>query len=432
MVTVAIIGYGPRGECVFGRFLKENPNAKVVAIAETQKDRRERGKLAFDLPDDCVYNSAEEFFAREKLCDAVVVSTDDLTHVKYAKMAAERKYHILLEKPITKYLNECDELVEAVKRNGVLTTVCHELRYGAAYATVKNLLQSGIIGTPIHVMQVENVGYWHQAHSFVRGCWRKEETSSPMILAKCCHDLDLMCWLMDGDPMDTVSSFGELSYFKKENKPEGATEFCLGGCAVKADCPWDCEKYYLRKGFPEGAPDYVKNSPNLVFTITPKAPTEENVYEALRSTSYGRCVFDSDNDVVDHQIVNVRYKSGATGSLLMTAFTSGGSNLEGRNTRIFGTKGEIQFGFEGQNIVRVMEFGKSDRSIDVTENADVLLYGHDAADRNLVFKFVEAVQARKDGSNEDMGSSVELSVVSHKAALAAEKSRLNGGMPVKL
>lgn len=419
-VTVAIVGYGPRGEYVFARFTESCSFAKLVAVAEPVEQRRERAAKRFDIPENMLFKSAEEFFAQEKMCDAVIIATSDGTHVKYSLMAAEKGYHILVEKPLTDNVKECKDLAEKIKQTGVITSVCHELRYGSEYASLKKCIEEGKIGEIVHITQVEPVGYWHQAHSFVRGIWRKKEDSSPMILAKCCHDTDMMLWLTEKMPKH-VSSYGCLSYFKEENAPEGSTEYCMKGCKVKEDCPYDCEKYYLRNGIPSDAPDYVKNSPNLKFVITKDEPTDENIRKALLETNYGKCVFRAGNDVVDHQVVNISFEGGATGQLLMLAFTAGG---EGRYTHIYGTLGELIL---ENGYIRERIFGKSDVIRDFTETEDLELYGHDSCDKHLIEEFYRTILARKNGENAVLSSSIEMSVMGHVVAILAEKSRLEDG-----
>lgn len=423
MVTCAIVGYGPRGEYVFGKYLSMQPDTKIVAVAELYEAPRNRAKEAFGLADDMVFNSAEDFFAKPKMCDVVVISTDDSTHAKYAMMAAEKGYHILTEKPISKYLKECQELSNAVAQAGVVSSVCHELRYGADYATIKKLIQSGVIGTPMHLSQTEHVQFWHYAHSYDRGVWRKEETSSPMILAKCCHDTDMILWLMEGAEPTYVSSFGSLSYFNKKNAPEGCAERCLDGCKYKNECIYDVEKYYLRKGLAEDTPDYLRNMANLCFAITKEEPTEENLYKALQTGQYGKCVFRNDNDVVDHQTVIIEFNNGATADLKMLAFTGMG----GRRTRVFGTKGEIIYDEDVSSKITLRVFGKEDELIEPLKFGTELMYGHDEADYMLIKAFVEKIKQIQNGEKVDMDSSIERSIKGHIVALLAEESRLKHG-----
>ena len=419
-VTVAIVGYGPRGEYVFARFTESCSFAKLVAVAEPVEQRRERAAKRFDIPENMLFKTAEEFFAQEKMCDAVIIATSDGTHVKYSLMAAEKGYHILVEKPLTDDLTECKMLAEKVKEAGVLTSVCHELRYGKEYSSLKHYIEEGRIGKIMHITQVEPVTYTHQSHSFVRGIWRKSKDSSPMILAKCCHDTDLMLWLTGKTP-EYISSYGCLSFFKEENAPEGSTEYCLQGCKVKEDCPYDCEKYYLKKGIPDDAPDYVKNNVAQTFVLTEDELTEENIRKGLLTTNYGKCVFRAGNDVVDHQVVNVSFADGATGHLLMLGFNAGG---EDRYTHIHGTLGELIL---SNGKIREKIFGKSDKTFECFEQEDEEYYGHDSADKHHIEEFFEAILARKNGENVVLGSSIEGSVMAHVVGILAEKSRLENG-----
>ena len=136
---------------------------------------------------------------------------------------------MLLEKPMATSEDECRKIVESVKRHKRILAVCHVMRYAPFFRKLKEIVQSGILGEIRAVRHIEQVGYWHQAHSYVRGNWRNADTSSPMILAKCCHDMDILLYLLERK-CKKVSSFGSLRHFTPANRPAEATDRCL-------DCP---------------------------------------------------------------------------------------------------------------------------------------------------------------------------------------------------
>ena len=258
-----------------------------------------------------MYADWREVVARPRFADAVIIATQDPLHAEPAIAFADLGYHILLEKPMAPNAADCRRIAAAAQANGVMFAVCHVLRYTTYTKKVKEIVTSGRLGEIVSLQHLEPVGFWHQAHSFVRGNWRSEHESSFMLLAKSCHDLDWIRHIM-GKRCTQVSSFGSLLHFRAENRPVGAADRCLE-CAVETTCPYSAPRIYLGRvrhgetGWP-------------VNVLTPDL-TEAGVTEALRSGPYGRCVYACDNDVVDHQVVNMQFEDGATASFTMTAFT---------------------------------------------------------------------------------------------------------------
>lgn len=322
-------------------------------------------------------------------------------------------YHLLLEKPAARTVSECADIVRLAEEKGLHVAICHVLRYTVFYQTLKKLIDEGKAGDVVSVQAIERVAYWHQAHSFVRGNWHNKEQSTPMILQKCCHDLDILLWLM-GSHCARVSSFGSLTHFTRAHMPAGAPLRCVDGCPAGESCLYNAGRYYL---------DYLRKYGDAwpVNVLCPE-PTEEKVKKALRETDYGRCVYQMDNDVVDHQIVNMEMENGATASLTMCAFTATG----GRHIRIMGTAGEIEGDME-KNIIRLMPFGGEEEIIDVTRLTDDFS-GHGGGDIRLIRDFLSLLSGGHGGVLTAVGESVE----SHYIALSAEESRLHGGMGIDL
>ena len=298
-----------------------------------------------------------------------------------------------------------------------MVVVCHVLRYTRFYAALKDLLDRGAVGKVETIDAVEHVAYWHHAHSFVRGNWRRSEETSPMILQKSCHDMDILRWLA-GEPCLRVQSFGSLDYFKSDNAPAGAAPRCLDGCACKEECPYDAEKIYItdpRTGIRGGGKDWPCG-------VVASEPDEEKLRAALRTGPYGRCVFHCDNDVVDHQTVNLTFANNIHATFTMTAFTE----LCRRTVKVTGTLGEVE-GDLKENKLLLHRFGMPEQVIDLG-NAKSEFAGHGGGDMGLM----DNLCALLSGGGTQGLTSIDASVESHVMALAAEASRLAGGETVTL
>lgn len=420
-LKVALAGLGSRGKDTYAPTAKLFPDKmEIVAIADIDAAKVEEVAKEYHIPEEMCFSSAEELIAQEKLADIMFITTQDKQHVEQAIPALKKGYHLLLEKPISPKPEECREIVKVAKEYNRQVIVCHVLRYTPIYSKLKDVLDSGGIGEVVSVMSIENVGYWHQAHSFVRGNWRNSETTSPMILQKCCHDMDLLLWLT-GKTCESVSSFGDTYLFKKECAPEGAALRCMDGCKAKENCPYDAEKIYLEH-HRIGAKTGYKEWPLDVLTLHPSV---ETITEAIKTGPYGRCVYHCDNNVVDHQVVNLKMTDGTTISHTMCGFTATGS----RYAKFMGTKGEIIADMT-ENTIKITVFGQKDTEvIDISKIASDFS-GHGGGDNRMVEEFLDML-INETGPTKRT-TSVEQSVESHYCALAAEESRINGGKVVSL
>ena len=410
-VKILIVGCGARGSG-YGRFVLQCPErAKVVAIAEPIAERRNAVGDAHNVPPEYRFNSWEDVARLPRLADAVLICTQDQMHEAPAIAFAQLGYDILLEKPMAPTAESCRRIVAAVKKAGVLFAVCHVLRYTAYTRKLKEVLASGAIGEIINIQHLEPVGYWHQAHSFVRGNWRNEEESSFMLLAKCCHDVDWLRYVMNR-PCRQVQSFGTLKHFRPECAPQGATARCLDCPAeIEKNCPYSAIKIYLRDRLDKGHSGWPVN-------VLSHEVTRETILDALRNGPYGRCVYACDNDVVDNQIVNMIFDNGSTVSMTMTAFNSHG----GRLTRIFGTRGSID---TDSNTITLFDFLTDKKTVIDTavKNDGGILSGHGGGDGGLMDAFISAV-AEQDPSK--ILSGTDETLESHLMVFAAEESRKNG------
>ncbi len=408
-VSVAVVGAGSRG-LTYARLAAASGRARVVAVAEPDDERRERFAAEFGLPTAGVCRDWAELVGGPRIADAVIVATQDRLHVEPAVALLGHGYDVLLEKPMAPTLPEATRIAAAAVDSGRIFGVCHVLRYTPYTAMIRELIRDGALGDVINVQHLEPVGWWHQAHSYVRGNWRSEAESGPMLLTKSCHDVD---WIMHvvGDGVARVSSFGGLAHFRPERQPDGAADRCVD-CAVEAQCPYSAKRLYLgclgdpsRERWPLGP-------------VTSDA-TEEGVLRALRHGPYGRCVYRCDNDVVDHQVVNFEFAGGATATLTMTAFTPSDGY---RRTRVFGSHGSLEG--DGRSITVTDFRDGSERVVPVPSgDGGTAAGGHGGGDAGLVEAFLSAVLTRDESH---LGSGAAASLDSHRVVWAAEQARHTG------
>lgn len=415
-IRLIVIGAGSRG-ANYAEYAAWHPDqAQVVGVAEPREHYRSSLAARHSIPAANVYTDWREAATRPRFADAVIIATPDALHAEPVIAFAERGYHILLEKPMAPTAAECRRIVAAAQASGTVFAVCHVLRYTAYTKRVKAIVDSGRLGEVASIQHLEPVGFWHQAHSFVRGNWRNEAESSFMLLAKSCHDLDWIRHIM-GRPCTHVSSFGSLLHFRPENRPACAADRCLD-CAVEATCPYSAPRIYLT-GLRHGITGWPLN------VLTPDV-SEAGLLAALRIGPYGRCVYACDNDVVDHQVVNMQFAGGATASFTMTAFT----RQRDRETRIFGTRGELTgngrfievYDFLTDSTERIDAEAAGDGSIPSTGSGQVLS-GHGGGDLGLMTHFVGALL--KDDPSLILSGPVE-SLETHLMVFAAEQARREG------
>ncbi|TDU88845.1 oxidoreductase family protein [Kribbella voronezhensis] len=403
-VTLALVGAGLRGTH-YARLAVATGNVRIAAVAEPDPVRRERAAAEFGVPADSSYDGWESLAGVPKVADAVIIATQDNEHTKPAIRFAELGYHLLLEKPMAPTEDEARQIVTAAERAGVMLAVCHVLRYTEQTRIIKQLIEGGAVGQVMNVQHLEPIGWWHFAHSYVRGNWRRAADSSSMLLAKACHDLDWLAYVL-GRPAIKVSSFGGLTHFRPENKPADAAGNCLD-CPVENTCPYSAPRLYLgclgdtaREHWPLGA-----------VTST---PTRSAVLDALRNGPYGRCAYDCDNDVADQQVVTIEYEGGTTATVTVVAF----SVLGHRKTRIFGTHGSIES--DGDTIVTHDFVTDARQVLPVNPTGASAADGHGGGDERLIEAFVAALVHNDPAL---ILTDARSSLASHQLAWAAETSR---------
>ena len=383
----------------------------MVAVADPRTDRRDALADQLGVAADRRFDDWRQLAAQARVADAVIVATPDREHVGPACRFAELGYHVLLEKPIAPTRAGCIEVIDAVEKAGVIFAVCHVMRYTKYTDQIRAIVAEGRLGQIVGVDQLEPVGWWHFAHSYVRGNWRSSDEAGPSILTKCCHDLDWLRYIV-ARPAIRVSSRGGLHHFTATNRPAGAADRCLD-CAVEHDCPYSAVRLYLgclgdkeRERWP--------------LSVVTTDLTEPGVRHALRNGPYGRCVYTSDNDVADHQVVTIEFEGGVLATLTMSAFTP----VARRRTRIMGTRGFLEG--DGQQLAFTDFITREVETFDQLDPGADPEDGHGGGDVGVMGAFVDAVSV---GDASLVRSGPRESLESHLMAFAAERSRLSG-LPV--
>ncbi len=402
-VELALLGAGSRGTFAYGVYAKLNPHhARFVAVAEPDDARRERFAREHGIPPERCFGTWQELLARPPLAEALVNALMDQQHVPSTLRALEVGYDVLLEKPMATTAEDCVRLVQAAERTGRILQICHVLRYTRFWGLVHEIIASGRLGRVINVDHRENVAFWHMAHSFVRGNWRQAATSAPMILAKCCHDMDILYWNL-GAPVRRLSSFGRLSHFRPDQAPPGAPERCTDGCPAQETCPFYAPRLYLREDL-TGWP---------VNVITMDLSMEGRL-RALREGPYGRCVYRCDNDVVDHQVVNMEMENDITVTFTM----QGHSHNNVRTMRYDGTRATLRASEANDEITIYDHVTGNEESI----RPGQVVGGHGGGDTGVMNAFVETLRHRERPPLTSARASLE----SHLMAFAAERARVQG------
>lgn len=400
--TISILGFGQRGS-LYANVLKDHLDImELIAVCEQRLEKHKIIQNQFNLDSSMIYRDVDTFFKAGKLSDVLIISTMDSDHYKQSMVALDLGYDILLEKPIALSKEHINEIKTKANRLNRKVAVAHVLRYTLFYQKIKELVDFGSIGEIATMTQTENVGFFHYAHSFVRGNWHNEKKSAPMILAKSCHDLDIIRYLM-GHRVRRLSSFGNLFYFKKENAPQGSSSHCV-------DCNVDC---------PFNAIDFYKNNPKWL-SIFSENPNVDEVFKD-KSLDYGKCVYRMDNNVVDHQVVQMEFENGATASFTMTGF----SNENHRTLTLHGTLGEINADMD-EKLIQVKPYGKPSYTIDLREFTSDFS-DHGGGDKLLFIDFINAVN-----KNHTFITNINNSIESHYLAFEAENSRLNNGAVIDM
>lgn len=434
-VRLAVVGAGDRGRGTYGRWCLEHPgDARVVAVADPVEARRRAMADEHGLPPEATFSDWRHLLHAPREVDAVVLATPDREHAAPAVAALERGHHVILEKPIAPTLDALIAVAEAAARSGGSVTVAHVLRYTSFFSAVKRAIDGGWIGEVVTITHAEHIGFWHYAHSFVRGNWRNEALSSPMILAKACHDLDLLRWLA-GDRCTAVASFGGLHHFRPEQAPPGALDRCWDGverCPAAPACPFDAVRFYVEQ---------LEEVTAWPISVMTNDPSPEGRLRSLAVGPYGRCVYAADNDVADHQVTALEFANGVRATLTVNGLTADNT----RTITVNGTRGELRGRLDtGEIEIRSFLPGPSDagepwdrdprgraalrdrQGVVMTAAPVDVRDGHGGGDDGLMTDAVARLRALRDGvpgAGAEARTSLAASIESHIMAFAAEESR---------
>jgi predicted dehydrogenase len=410
-VTAALLGAGNRGGDVYGAWALAHPDLlRLVAVADPDPVRRDRLGDGHAIPAHLRFSDARDLLDRPRLADAAIVALPDAQHEQGGVAALDAGYHVMLEKPVAATLTGTLRVAEAARKAGTVLMLGYVLRHTPFFQAARDVVRSGRLGQVVDVAWRENVHALHYAHSYVRGNWSVEAASSPMLLAKASHDLDLLGWIT-GLRVERVASFGNLLYFRPEHAPPGATRRCLDGCPAAPQCEFYAPRTYLTER---------ADWPASVISADRSLSARE---DALRAGPYGRCVYHAGNDVVDHQVLALTFAGGASGTLTV----HGHSAREGRTLRVDGTRATLRGTFtagrqeltvEDHDVAGFRHAGESD-VVPTAFRPGMAGAGHGGGDDGLMHAFTEAVRAGRP-------LPLDLEVESHVLAFAAETARHEG------
>jgi predicted dehydrogenase len=403
-LEAVMLGAGNRGFEAQGMYAHTYPQRlRYVAVAEPNPLWRDRFGDFHQISRARRYQSWEDLIAAGQLAPALVNTTPDRVHADSTVAALEAGYHVLLEKPMATSPEACVRVVRAAERTGRMLQIFHCARYAPFFAMVHEVLASGRLGDVMTYAHREDVAYVLMAHAYVRGNWRRLDAAGPMILTKCCHDLDLIHWYT-GSRSRRIASLGALRHFRPENAPPGSPARCTDGCPVEEQCPYYAPRFYL-----SAAP----RARTLAKAITIDVSTS-GILQALRSGPYGRCVYRCDNDVVDEQIVLIELENGTSVTLTMEGFGHTG----GRSMRFAGTRGTL-IADEAQRTIEIHDHVHGRRDI---LQPGPTTGGHGGGDDGLMTAFIHSMSS----GQHDALTSARASLESHLMAFAAEEARVTG------
>lgn len=399
-ITAITIGAGARGNLYGAYALKYPEQLDIIGVAEPIKLRNERYTAKHNIPDSNRFTTWEDVFKKPKFADAVIVSTPDNLHYGPCMAALKLGYHVLLEKPISPSESECRDILELSKKQNKIVAVCHVLRYAPYFQKLKELVQSGAIGEVVSMQHLEPIHHIHMSHSYVRGNWHNSKETTPIILAKSCHDLDIIKWVL-GKKSKQIHAIGSLKWFTSRNAPLGSSKRCTDGCTIENECPYSAIKIYQ------------KNRTWLHHFDLPEDKSQFGpvIDNYLKTTNFGRCVYQMDNDQPDHYTCNILFSDDVTVAFSMEAFTS----YDGRRTRIMGSMGDIV----GDMSSFTMTDFRTGKKTEWKQETD----GHGGGDWVLVNDWLKAISANNPKL---LTSTIDESIESHIMGFAAEKSRNSG------
>ncbi len=423
-----MLGAGARGELNLGTLVKRHPDVlRFTAVAEPHDGRREQFIQSFGIRRENAFRDWRELVQAPRMADAILNALPCRMHYESALGGLRAGYHTLLEKPMALTPGQCLHMTELAENLGLTFMVSLQSRYNRIYTRARSLVDQGTVGRMMAIDCAENIGYWHFIMSYVRGIHHRTTLSHSFLLAKGVHDLDLVAWFA-GAPARRISSFGSLEYFHEGNAPEGAPERCTDGCPVYDTCVCNAVKQFVDPGKPsiplrlltgmslDAAYDFfTKPRFRTLGAVIEHDISKANLMRAMRETEYGRCVFRTDNDVVDHQTVSIEFENGVTASFQLNGF----SLIWERTLNLHGTEGEIiSADFSGRLESRTYNPARASRE-------RIPYHGiiHGGGDEWVLLAFAEAVQNK---SAKEPLVSARNCLESHYLCFAAEEARVAG------
>ena len=415
-IKIALVGAGNRG-CVYCDYVFDCPSeVEIVAVVDVRDLARNQAGDRYNVKSENRFSSLDEFLAKKIECDLVINATMDEMHYETAKKIMLAGYNLLQEKPVVPNKEQLLDLSLIAKEKNLKVNVCHVLRYTPFYKAVKKIINDGVIGRIVTIEMNEHVGIAHYIDSFIRGKWNSEEKcGSGFLLAKSCHDMDMLCWLNNQTVPKTVSSFGSRSWFVKENAPKGATKYCHD-CPHNETCLYSAQKIHLEM-------DTMPFQTWLDMNKPLDEITKEEKAEWLKTSNYGLCAYDSGGDINDRQVVTVEFENGSIGTFTMLGATC----RPGRNLHICGTKGEIEGYVEsGKFILRTFDrsegkFECVEQEFDINKDIKISVQygGHGGGDYAIMNETVRYL----NGDNSSISiTKLEDSINGHLVVYAAEES----------
>lgn len=403
IVKIAMIGAGIRGTYGYAPYIYENPNqSKIVSVVEPKKGRRDLFAHQYNIQENQVFESIEEFLKGEKIADAAIIASNDDSHYYNAKLLLEKGYDVLLESPVANTLDRLVKLKDlSEKYSDKVFMTCHILRYNEFFNKLKKIVDDESLGELISIQHNENIGYQHFVHSYTRGNWRNQSDTSPLILNKSCHDLDILMYLT-GSKCRKIASFGKLKHMNNEHFRANMGENCFI-CSVEEQCPYSAKKIYLKHD------RYINHAVHI-------NPTKENLEQILQKGPYGRCVYRCDNNVVDNMVSILEFENGVTATFNLSAFTKECD----RTIKLMFSHGEVG-GSLLKNEIKIKRFAQQEEeTIDIAQNLN--LYREE--DTKLIKDFINLVD-KKENTKSKYACSVKDAIESHIVAFASEYSRIS-------
>lgn len=414
-LKAVLVGCGDR-TCVYTDFaVNEFHDVEVVAAVDPNKERLKYVSQHFNVPMDKCYTDINQVLSQGKIGDFVINGTMDSLHISTSIPFLKQGYDMLLEKPVTNNEEDLLELAKVAEENNCKLMICHVLRFSPFYREIKRTILSGEIGDVLNINTSERVGMYHSSVSYLRGKWNSEKNcGSSLLLAKCCHDIDLITWFNNQTRPVSVYSEGERDYFNLENAPKGCGNRCLVDCPkeIKDKCIYDAEYMYIKNDLLPWYPWQCTGKNYQDLTL------EEKIESLKTDNPHGRCVYKCGGDLLNHQNVIIKFANGSTAChTLMLGVTKAE-----RTVHIVGTKGEIE-GAASTGILYIRTYNKetagyNERVVNFNETKGET-GGHFGGDKGLVADFLSFIKNNEPSISTTV---IEDSLIGHLVVYDADKS----------